>query len=85
MSVAGVAVLLIAAFVVCAWSGRTLASHYQDSLEVAAVAAVAGCLLISLFITAGARDGGAWWPEIALGIGMSTGLFAGYFRSGPLR
>jgi hypothetical protein len=84
MSLALVAVLLFA-FTVCSWSGRTLARHYQDPLEVAAVLAVAACVVVSLVLTTGARDAGDRWSSIALAFAMSGGLFAGYLRSGPLR
>ena len=85
MSVALVGVMLLAGFAVCAWSGWTLAHHYQDGLEVAAILAVAGCVLAALVLTQDVRDAGNSWPAVTLALGMTGGLFVGYMRSGPLR
>lgn len=85
MPLAVVGVLLVVAFLICDWSGRTLAHHYQDRLEAVATFAVGGCVLGSLILTGGSRDSGNQWPVIALAVAMTAGLFAGYLRSGPLR
>ena len=74
--------LLVAAFAVCDWSGRTLAHHYQDRLEVAAILAVGACVLISLVLTRDVRESATGWVEGALALTMAGGLFAGYFRGG---
>lgn len=74
--------LLGIAFLVCDWSGRTLAHHYQDRLEVAAIAAIGGCVVLGLVLTEGAREGGNDWPAVALALAASSGLFAGYLRGG---
>ena len=83
MSPVAFATMLAVAFLVCAWSGRVLARHYQDGAEVGAVLAIAGCVVFALVATdAGRGTGGAGWSETALAVVMSAGLFAGYLRSG---
>ena len=81
----GGALLVAIAFVVCDWSGRTLAHHYQDRFEVAAIVAVGTCVVLGLAVTQGARDDGNQWPALALALAATSGLFAGYLRSGPTR
>ena len=77
------AAMLAVAFLVCAWSGRVLAHHYQDGAEVGAVLAIAGCVVFALVATDAGREGtGAGWSETVLAVAMSAGLFAGYLRSG---
>ena len=80
MSLAVTMVVLLAAFVVCAWSGRVLAGHYQDRWEVAAVLAVGACLFGATGLTGRAQGAAAGWPEAAIGLGMAAGLCAGYYR-----
>jgi hypothetical protein len=76
--------LLVVAFAICDWSGRTLAQHYQDRLEVVAILAVGACVLVSLVLTRGVRENATGWVEFALLLTMAGGLFAGYFRAGRL-
>ena len=83
MSLALSVLVLLAAFAVCAWSGRTLAGHYQDRWEVAAALAVGACLFGALGLTSPARDASAGWTEAGLGLAMAAGLFTGYYRAGP--
>jgi hypothetical protein len=85
VSFAVLGAMLCIAFAVCAWSGRTLARHYQDPLEVAAVLAVAVCVLAALVVANRVHEADELWPESVLGVAMTLGLFAGYLRSGPLR
>ena len=80
MSLAIAALVLLAAFAVCAWSGRTLAGHYQDRWEVAATLAVGACLFGAIGVGGRLRGPTAGWPEAALGLAMAAGLFAGYYR-----
>lgn len=85
MSLAVRVLVLLAAFAVCAWSGRTLAGHYQDRWEVAAALAVGACLFGALAIADSGSDAAAGWPEAALGLAMAAGLFTGYYRAGDRR
>ena len=81
MSIVVSLLVLLAAFALCAWGGRTLAGHYQDRWEVAATLAVGACVFGALALAGGGRDAGAGWPEAALGLAMAAGLFTGYYRA----
>jgi hypothetical protein len=85
LPVFGGALLVAVVFVICDWSGRTLAHHYQDKLEVAAIFAIGGCVLLGLVLARGLPDAGGDWPEIGLALASGSGLFAGYLRSGGVR
>jgi len=85
MSLAVGVLVLLAAFAVCAWSGRTLAGHYHDRWEVAATLAVGACLFGALGVASLGRDAAAGWPEVVLGLAMAAGLFTGYYRAGDRR
>ena len=74
------AVVLVAAFLVCDWSGRTLSGHYQDRWEVGAALAVGGCLFAALGVTGSIRGEEAGWPEVVLAVAMAAGLVVGYYR-----
>ena len=77
------ALLLAVVFVVCGWSGRTLAHHYQDRLEALAIVAIGACVLTGLALTHGVGDDTASaWSNAALALASSGGLFAGYMRGG---
>ncbi len=76
--------LIVVAFAICDWSGRMLAQHYQDRLEVAAILAVGACVLVSLVLTRGVRENATGWVEFTLGLTIAGGLFAGYFRAGRM-
>jgi hypothetical protein len=71
----------LAVFLVCTWSGQTLARHHQDRHEVAAVAAVGVCVLGMLALSRNllAIDGAL--PMIVLAIAAGGGLFLGYDRA----
>lgn len=74
------AALAALVFAVCAWSGRLLASHYQDGWEVAAVVAIGACVLGTLAVTrqsAFDADPRAYAGLLGAGGG---GLFLGYLR-----
>lgn len=82
MSLLVLVVVLFAAFAICRWGGRTLAGHYQDGWEVAAVAAMGACAFAALWVVknvAGA-DGSAVLPLLGLVGAAGGGLFAGYLR-----
>ncbi len=71
----------LAVFLVCTWSGQTLARHHQDRHEVAAVAAIGICVLGSLALSRNllALDGA--FPMLVLAIAAGGGLFLGYDRA----
>jgi hypothetical protein len=85
MSLALSVVVLLGAFAACAWSGHTLARHYQDRWEVAATLTVGACLFGALGLVGHGRVAGAGWPEAWLGLAMAAGLFTGYYRAGVRR
>ncbi len=73
------AVLLAAVvFAVCRWSGRLLATHYQDGWEVIAVVAIGLCVLGTLALTR--RSGFDADPRAYAGLlgAGGGGLFLGY-------
>ena len=78
-----VALLLAVVFIVCGWSGRTLAHHYQDRLESVAILAIGACVLAGLALAHGVGgDDASAWPKAALALASSGGLFTGYMRGG---
>ena len=79
LALLGGAVLALV-FVICDWSGRTLARHYQDRLEAAAILAIGACVLVGLALTQGLAEDATAWPKAALALSSSSGLFAGYLR-----
>ena len=81
MTVIFSALVLLAAFGVCEWSGRTLAAHYQDGWEVAATLAVGACLFGSITLMHDARDATGPWLEGLLALAMSAGMLSGYART----
>jgi hypothetical protein len=85
MSLALGVIVLLAAFAACAWSGRTLAEHYQDRWEVASALAVGACLFAALGVMGHVRDAPPGWPEAGLGLAMAAGLFSAYVRAGDRR
>jgi hypothetical protein len=74
------AAVMLVAFVVCHWGGRTLAGHYQDGWEVAAVAAMGVCAFVALWVVQQVVAGGAV-PIVGLLAAAGGGLFAGYMRA----
>lgn len=80
MSVALALLAGLAVFLVCSWSGQTLARHHQDLHEVGAVVAIGVCVLGSLALTRNFElDGVA--PLLLLALAAGGGLFVGYDRS----
>ena len=73
----------LAAFVVCAWSGRTLAGHYQDRWELAATLAVGAALFGAIALMSHWRDATPGWTECSIGLAMAAGLVTGYDRAAP--
>ena len=74
-------VVALAVFVVCAWSGQTLARHHQDRWEIAAVAAMGACVLTTLSLGRGLLDAGGTPAMLALAVVAGGGLFVGYDRA----
>ena len=74
-------VVLAFVFCTCAWSGRMLARHYQDGIEVAAVAAIGACMLASVRMAAAV--GAAHTPLLLSGVALAGGggLLTGYLTS----
>ena len=81
MSVLYLLAVYAAVFVICEWSGRQLARHYQDGREVAAVVAIGSSVLGSLMLMT--RLG--FMENTLLMAGLVAagggGLLAGYMRS----
>lgn len=71
----------LAVFLVCTWSGQTLARHHQDRQEVAAVAAVGVCVLGTLALTRNLLALEGAFPLIVLALAAGGGLFLGYDRA----
>lgn len=74
-------VAALVVFVVCAWSGRTLARHHQDRWEVAAVVAMGTCVLVALSLGRGLLDSGGTPAMLALAVVAGGGLLIGYDRA----
>lgn len=81
MSLLYLLVIYATVFVVCEWSGRQLARHYQDRREVAAVLWIGASVLGSLAVMSRLE----LLSEVLLTAGLVAaaggGLFAGYMRS----
>jgi hypothetical protein len=78
------AAVMFATFAVCRWGGLTLARHYQDGWEVAAVAAMGAAAFVALWVVKHYVAGGAALPMIGLIAAAGGGLFAGYLRGEPV-
>ena len=74
-------VAALAVFVICAWSGQTLARHHQDRWEVAAVVAMGTCVLGTLALGRGLLDAGGTPALLALAVVAGGGLMVGYDRA----
>lgn len=70
----------LAVFLVCSWSGRTLAHHHQDAHEVGAVIAIGVSVLGALALGRSYEIEGAA-PMLLLAVAAGGGLFLGYDRS----
>ena len=71
----------LAVFVVCTWSGQTLARHHQDRQEVVAVVAVGICVLGTLALSRSLFDIGGMLPLLGLAVAAGGGLFLGFDRA----
>lgn len=80
MSVVLLALVLAALFATALWSGRTLARHHGDGLEVGAVAALGTAVLGGLWLL---NAGGGGVPLLGLAGAGAGGLFLGYIRAEP--
>ena len=81
MSLAIAAIIAIAVFVVCTWSGQTLARHHQDRQEVTAVIAIGACVLGTLALSRNLLDVDGMLPLLGLAIAAGGGLFLGFDRA----
>jgi hypothetical protein len=70
----------LAVFLVCTWSGQTLARHHQDAHEVGAVVAIGACVLGALALGRNLEVEG-FAPLLVLALAAGGGLFVGYDRS----
>lgn len=75
----------LAVFLVCAWSGQTLARHHQDRHEVAAVVAIGACVLGTLALSRNLLELDGALPMLALAVAAGGGLFLGYDRADRTR
>jgi hypothetical protein len=81
MSLLYLLVIYATLFVVCEWSGRQLARHYQDRREVAAVLGIGASVLGSLAVMSRLELLGEVLLTAGLVAAAGGGLFAGYMRS----
>ncbi len=75
----------LAVFLVCTWSGQTLARHHQDMHEVAAVMAIGACVLGTLALSRNLLELDGAVPMLALALAAGGGLFLGYDRADRTR
>ena len=75
----------LAVFLVCTWSGQTLARHHQDKHEVAAVMAIGVCVLGTLALSRNLLQLDGALPMLALAVAAGGGLFLGYDRADRTR
>ena len=75
----------LAVFLVCTWSGQTLARHHQDRHEVAAVIAIGACVLGTLALSRNLLELDGAVPMLALAVAAGGGLFLGYDRADRTR
>ena len=81
MSFVIVAIIAVAVFLVCAWSGQTLAQHHQDRQEVTAVIAIGVCVLGTLALSRNLLDVDGMLPLLGLAVAAGGGLFLGFDRA----
>ena len=74
------AAAMFALFTTCRWGGRTLAEHYEDGWEVAAVAAIGVCAFAGLWVAQAVVAAENALPTLGLVAAGAGGLFAGYLR-----
>ena len=74
-------VVALAVFLVCTWSGQTLARHHQDRQEVAAVVAVGICVLGTLALSRNLLEVDGMVPMLGLAVAAGGGLFLGFDRA----
>lgn len=75
----------LAVFLVCTWSGQTLARHHQDLHEVGAVVAIGVCVLGTLALSRELLELDGMLPMLALAVAAGGGLFLGYDRADRTR
>jgi cell division protein FtsW (lipid II flippase) len=81
VSFAIAAIIAVAVFLICTWSGQTLARHHQDRQEVGAVIAIGVCVLGTLALSRNLLDVDGMLPLLALAIAAGGGLFLGFDRA----
>lgn len=81
MSFALTLVAGLAVFLVCTWSGQTLARHHQDRQELTAVVAIGFCVLGVLALGRGVLEMDGAIPMLGLAVAAGGGLFVGYGRA----
>ena len=81
MSFAIAAIIAVSVFLVCAWSGQTLARHHQDRQEVTAVIAIGVCVLGTLALSRNLLEIDGLLPLLGLAVAAGGGLFLGFDRA----
>ena len=81
MSFAIAAIVAVAVFLICTWSGQTLARHHQDRQEVTAVIAIGVCVLGTLALSRNLLDLSGMLPLLGLAVAAGGGLFLGFDRA----
>lgn len=81
MSFAIAAIIAVAVFLVCTWSGQTLARHHQDRQEFTAVIAIGVCVLGTLALSRNLLDADGLLPMLGLAVAAGGGLFLGFDRA----
>jgi cell division protein FtsW (lipid II flippase) len=85
VSFAIAALAAVAVFLVCAWSGQTLARHHQDRQEIGAVVAIGVCVLGTLALSRNLFDVSGMVPLLGLAVAAGGGLFLGFDRADRTR
>ena len=81
MSILALAAVFVVVFATSRWSGRTLARHHGDGLEVAAVAALGVATLGALWVIKVLHGDADALPTLGLAGAGAGGLLAGYMRA----
>lgn len=74
------ALAVVALFAACRWGGRTLATHFQDGWEIAAVAVMGTAAFAAFWVSHSMAAVDGPLPALGLVLAGSGGLFAGYLR-----
>jgi hypothetical protein len=75
------ALLVLAVFAACQWSGSTLAQHQADREELRAVVVVGLCLFAAVTLLGRTSLERATWPLVLVAAAGALGLFVGYVRA----